>query len=256
MNTAKKTLMAAGAGTFVLGLALVGLGQTQGDNPEDFPEFNKKPGISVAETPPANTGVGPGEVEVNGDEVKNLREKRSDVVADFCRNSPLKPGEGEKNKGDTCVSYPIGEVAKNPVRVAIPDAPSVVDAGKSFTVSVKVEDKFGPLDLNAFTADASGKAGNTFLEHPGQLDKDGRPFAHAHLGVTTLSEKNGLPGESYDAAFSGVQGVKGDLTATVGELKPGFYRADVYVSQPGHLALPTAVATNVQAFASFSFQVK
>ena len=76
----------------------------------------------------------------------------------------------------------------------------------------------GPLDLNAFTHDKNDKAGDTFLEHPGELDKAGRPLLHCHLGVTTLSEKNGLPGESYDAAFLGVQGVKGDLHAKISGL--------------------------------------
>lgn len=262
MGSVKKTVVAASVGTLALGGVLVGIGQTSPDNAKDFPEFNKNPGISVNDLKADDEkkddpkkASSPSTVDVSGDEVKNIREDRSNLVADYCRESSLKPGEGEKDKGNTCVSYPIGEVSKNPVRVAIPNAPTVVPVGKDFTLEVKVEDRFGPLDLNAFTFDKSGKAGDTFLEHPGQLDKDGRPLLHCHLGVSTLAEKNGLPGESYDAAFSGVQGLKGNLEAKVSGLDAGFYRGDVYCSQPGHAPLPTALATNVQAFASFNFQV-
>lgn len=258
MGKGKKTALVAGAAAVVMGGALVGLGQTTNDA-KDVPDFNKNTGVSVQDVvggkKEEKKQVAPGTVDVNGTKVDNVRETRSDLIADYCRNSKLPAGEGKGNKGGTCVSYPIGEVAKNPVRVAVPDAPSVVPVGQPFQVSVKVEDRFGPLDLNAFTHDENNKAGDTFLEHPGELDKDGRPLLHCHLGVTTLAEKNGLPGESYDAAFSGVQGVKGDLSAKVGGLEAGFYRADVYCSQPGHAPLTTAVATNVQAFTSFNFQV-
>ncbi len=264
MGKAKKTAVIAGASTLVLGGVLVGLGQVSGDSASDFPDFNKNPGLSVndlkgddgkkAEAAAKSSGD-QADVTVNGDKVDNLVEERSDLLADYCRNSKLKAGEGKDNKGNTCVSFPIGEVAKNPVRVAVPNAPSVIPVGKDLDLKIIVEDRDGPLDLNAFTHDENDKAGDTFLEHPGELDKDGRPLLHCHLGVSTLAEKNGLPGETYDAAFSGVQGVKGDLSAKVSGLDAGFYRADVYCSQPGHLALPTAKANNVQAFTSFNFQV-
>lgn len=260
MKKVKKAVVAAGVGTLALGGVLVGLGQTT-DAPS--PAFNEKPGITV------NDALGKdkqevkkdekksgdkAEVDVVGDEVKNLRENRSDIIADYCRQSDLPAGEGKGNKGGTCVSYPIGEVQKNPVRVAFVDPPGVVGAGKEFELKVRVEDRFGALDLNAFTHDENDKAGDTFLEHPGELDKDGRPLAHAHIGVTTLDD-DGFPGENYDAAFSGLQGVKGDLSAKIAGLEPGKYRVDVYVGQPGHAPLPTALATQVQAFASIQIQV-
>lgn len=196
-----------------------------------------------------------GEIKLDGTAVDNIRPDRNTLVADFCRNSKLPAGEGKEDKGGTCVSQPIGEVAKNPVRISIPNAPTVVSVGQAINLDIRIEDRFGPIDLNAFTHDENNKAGDTFLESPGELDKDGRPLAHCHLGVTTLTEKNGLPGESYDAAFKGVQGFKGDVHATIDGLNVGFYRADVYCSEPGHASLPTAKATNVQAFASFNFQV-
>jgi hypothetical protein len=77
---------------------------------------------------------------------------------------------------------------------------------------------------------------------------------HCHLGVTTLSG-DGLPGEDYDAAFSGVQGFEGNVSAKISGLEKGEYRGDVYCSQPGHLGLPTAKATQVQAFDTFKFKV-
>lgn len=197
------------------------------------------------------------DIKVEGDKVDNLRTDVAKNPAAFCKSSDLPAGEGKGDKGGTCLSIPIGEIPKNPILVAIPNAPEVVAEGKAFELKVQIEDKFGPLDLNAFTFDDSGKAGITFLEHPGELDNDGRPLLHAHLGVATLKEKNGLPvSAKYDAAFSGVQGVKGDLTAKVGGLKAGFYRADVYTGQPGHAPYPTAKADNVQGFASFYFEVK
>lgn len=262
MGRSKKVAVAAGVGTLMLGGVLVGLGQT---SEAPTPAFNENPGISVndlkKQADEAKKAADPkkagdqADISVDADEVKNLTEDRSRLIADYCRNSNLPAGEGKDNKGGTCVSFPVGEVAKNPVRVAITNPPGVVPAGREFTLNVLIEDRNGPLDLNAFTKDESGKAGDTFLEHPGLLDKDGRPFIHAHLGITTLSGKHGLPGESYDVAFKGLQGVKGDIKATIEGLEPGFYRADVYVGQPGHAPLPTAVATNVQAFTSIEFQV-
>ncbi len=261
MNKGRKTALAVGGTGLLVGAVLVGIGQTS----NDVPAFNEgDSGVSLEsitgkkEAPkaaPKDPKSPVGDIDINGDDVKNLRENRSSLIADYCRNSKLPAGEGKSNKGGTCVSFPVGEVAKNPVRVAIPNAPSVVQTGKDIDLKIIIEDRFGPIDLNAFTHDENEKAGDTFLEHPGELDKAGRPLIHAHLGVTTLSEKNGLPGESYDAAFSGVQGVKGNLTAKISGLDPGFYRADVYVGQPGHAPLTTAVANNVQAFASFNFQV-
>jgi hypothetical protein len=199
----------------------------------------------------------PADVKVEGDEVKNLRtDANSD--RDFCKKSRLRAGEGKADKGGTCLSVPIGEVAKNPVKVAVENAPVEIGAGEAFKIGVKVEDKFGPLDLDGFTFDETGKAGKAFLEGPGELgNQSGRPFLHCHLGITTLQEKGGLPGDKYDAAFSGVQGFKGDdLSVEVGGLNKGFYRGDVYCSQPGHLPLPTAKADFVQAFDSFEFEVK
>lgn len=262
MGKRKKALVVGGVATLVMGGALVGLGQTSNNHSQDFPKFNKGEGVSVNDVTgkkkadPAKPSSGrPGTIDVSGTAVNNTVDKRSDLVADYCRHSGLPAGEGKADKGGTCVSYPIGEVAKNPVRVAIPNAPEVVSVGQDINLKILVEDRNGPLDLNAFTHDDSGKAGDTFLEHPGELDKAGRPELHCHLGVSTLSEKNGLPGETYDAAFLGVQGVKGDVSAKISGLEAGFYRADVYCSSPGHAPLPTATATNVQAFTSFNFQV-
>lgn len=218
---------------------------------KDFQQFN------VAEAPAKeDEKVDPAEVKVEGKEVKNVRtDANSDQ--DFCKKSKLPAGEGKADKGGTCLSVPIGEVAKNPVKVAIDNAPDVVAEGKSFKLGVRVEDKDGALDLDGFTFDETGKAGKAFLEGPGELGNNGRPFMHCHLGVTTLKEKGGLPGDKYDAAFSGVQGFKGnDLSVTVGGLNAGFYRGDVYCSQPGHASLPTAKADFVQAFDSFEFEVK
>lgn len=257
----KKAVIATGLLAALTGATLVGIGQLSPDDPK----FNKadKPGISVEslkekKAAPAkvkSSDERPGKIELNGEGVDNFFQARSGFLADYCRNSNLPAGEKKDNKGGTCVSFPIGEVAKNPVRVAVPNAPSVLSVGQDLDLKILVEDRFGPMDLNAFTHDENDKAGDTFLEHPGKLDERGRPFLHCHLGVTTLPEKNGLPGESYDAAFLGVQGVKGDLKAKVSGLDIGFYRADVYCSQPGHAPLPTATATNVQAFTSFNFQV-
>lgn len=197
------------------------------------------------------------EVEVEGEEVDNLREDKARNAKNFCEDSKLDAGEGKDDKGGTCVSSQIGEIPKNPVLIALPDFPGVVDEGEDFKVDVAIEDKFGPLDLNAFT-NVDGKAADTFLEHPGELDEDGRPLLHAHFGVTTLQESGGLPASNnYDAAFSGVQGVVGEpIEITVEGLPAGFYRADVYAGQPGHAPLATATANQVQAFASAYFEVK
>lgn len=198
------------------------------------------------------------ELEVKGNEVANLREDAAKNAKNFCKSSNLPAGEGKEDKGGTCVSSQLGEIAKNPVLVAMPDFPSVVAEGDKFTVKVQIEDKFGPLDLNAFT-NINGKASTTFLEHPGELDNDGRPLLHAHFGITDLKAAGGLPKTNdYNAAFSGVQGVKGDkgLSVTVDGLKAGFYRADVYAGGPGHAPTPTAKANQVQAFASVYFEVK
>lgn len=198
------------------------------------------------------------EVKVDGNEVDNLREDIAKNAANFCETSVLDAGEGKEDKGGTCVSSQLGEIAKNPVLVAMPGFPDVVAEGKKFKVKIQIEDKFGPLDLNAFT-NIDGKAAETFLEHPGELDNNGRPLLHAHFGVTTLKADKGLPKTNdYDAAFSGVQGVKGDkeLSVTVSGLKAGFYRADVYAGGPGHAPTPTAKANQVQAFSSVYFEVK
>lgn len=267
----RRNFVTAGAAALLLtgGVALTACGYDYGGNEEngrfndgdlkvaaqDTKELNKENAEQKEQK--AKAAEERADVKVEGDEVDNLRTDVAKNPQDFCKNSELPAGEGKDNKGGTCVSIPIGEVAKNPILIAIPNAPEVIAEGKEFDLKVQIEDKFGPLDLNAFTFDDSGKAGVTFLEHPGELDNDGRPLLHAHLGVATLKERNGLPvSNTYDAAFSGVQGVKGDLSAKVQGLKAGFYRADVYAGQPGHAPPPTATADQVQAFASFYFEVK
>lgn len=260
MGKGKKAVVAAGVGTVLLGGALVGLGQLPGNTDADFPAFNENAGLTVnnlgGDDVKKNDDGRPGQIDLKGDKVKNQFSGSNPAISDFCRTSTLPAGEGRNDKGGTCVSYPIGEVAKNSVRVTVTNPPALVNKGEKFTVKIRIEDNKGPLDLNAFTFDESGGAGTTFLESPGKLDKDGRPFAHAHLGITKLEGGlNGLPDADYDAAFKGVQGFKGNVSATIEGLEPGFYRADVYVSQPGHLALPTAKATQVQAFDTFRFEV-
>lgn len=240
------TIVAAGLG---VGL-LVAVQPVSSAN--DFPQFNAAPENKEKQ----DAKNEPAKVEVDGDKVNNLR---TDANPDpnFCEKSSLPAGEGKADKGGTCLSVPIGEVAKNPVKVAILNAPRNVAEGKGFELKVKIEDKDGPLNLDGFTFDETGKAGKAFLEGPGELGKNGRPFLHCHLGITTLKEEGGLPGDKYDAAFSGVQGFKGDdLSVKVGGLNSGFYRGDVYCSQPGHAPLPTAKADFVQAFDSFEFEVK
>lgn len=202
-------------------------------------------GSSTATTPAATV---PGVVTVTGTPVVNLIENAEPPEhSNYCAASTLPPGEGLANKGGTCVSTPLGEIAKHPVRVSV-RVPLFNRAGKAIKFRILVADNLGPLDLNAFTHDANNKAGVTLLEFPGKLQADGRPFLHCHLGVARV-DRNGLPGELYDGAFSGVQGFKGSgLVATVKGLPRGTYRADVYCSEPGHPMLPTALANMVQAF--------
>ncbi len=264
-SRAKKTAVSAVAASAVLGAVLVGLGQTQGDPADDFPIFNEgdvnisaQGGVENGAAPEEekSSDERPGEVKLKGDEVKNLFKDANKDIGDFCRSSNLPAGEGKNNKGGTCVSQPIGEVSKDSVRVTVSNPPALVNKGDAFKINIRVEDKKGPLDLNAFTFDETGGAGTTFLENPGKLDKEGRPLLHCHLGITSLKGGiNGLPGNDYDAAFKGVQGFKGNVQAEVKGLEPGFYRGDVYCSQPGHAPLPTATATQVQAFDTFRFEV-
>jgi hypothetical protein len=206
-------------------------------------------------TAPAPAAVVPGTVTVTGTPVKNLVEEAAPAEnSEYCKTSKLPRGEGLANKGGTCVSTAIGEIAAHPVRVASSPDRFVNRAGKSVRVRISVADNQGPLDLNAFTHDANNKAGVTLHEHPGQLDERGRPLLHCHIGVVKIV--NGFPGETYDAAFSGVQGFRGKgIVAKIDGLPRGSFRADTYCSQPGHPALPTALANQVQAFDSFKFVV-
>jgi hypothetical protein len=208
---------------------------------------------STSTAPPA--AVPPGTVTVTGSPVKNLIEAAEAAEkSDYCAASKLPPGEGLANKGGTCVSTPLGEIAVHPVRVAASTNNFFNRSGKAIKVKILVADNRGPIDLNAFTHDANNKAGVTLHEFPGQLDANGRPFIHCHLGIAKLV--NGFPGELYDGAFSGVQGFKGKgIVATVTGLPRGSYRGDVYCSVPGHAPLPTALANQVQAFDTFDFQV-
>jgi len=201
--------------------------------------------VSPSATAPAP--VVPGTVTVTGSPVKNLIEAAEAAESsNFCKASNLPPGEGKANKGGTCVSTPLGEIAAHPVRVAT-SVPRVNRVGKPVKVKILIADNQGPIDLNAFTHDENGKAGITLHEFPGQLDDNGRPFIHCHLGIAKLV--NGFPGELYDGAFSGVQGFQGKgIVATVTGLPRGSFRADVYCSVPGHAPLPTALANQVQAF--------
>ena len=213
-------------------------------------------GTTGAATPSVTAPAGlPGTVAVTGTPVKNLIEAAEAAESsNYCKASKLPPGEGQANKGGTCVSTPLGEIAKHPVRVAASTRNFVNRSGKAVKVRILVADNQGPIDLNAFTHDANNKAGVTLHEFPGQLDASGRPFIHCHLGIAKLV--NGFPGETYDGAFSGVQGFKGNgIVATVTGLKAGSYRGDVYCSVPGHAPLPTALANQVQAFDTFDFVV-
>lgn len=214
------------------------------------------PSGSVAPTTAAPAAVRPGTVKVvRGTPVENIRQTPADPETSvYCDESDLPAGEGKADKGNTCVSTPLGEVADHPVRVAA-NTSFFHKVNKPVNVKILVADNQGVLDLNAFTFDATGGAGTTLHERPGELDANGRPLLHCHLGVTTLRSLGALPGEDYDAAFSGIQGFKGDLTAQITGLPRGTYRGDVYCSAPGHPILPTSKATEVQAFASFNFKV-
>lgn len=207
-------------------------------------------------TAPPVAAVRPGTVTiVRGTPVENIRQTPADPeTSNYCDDSGLPPGEGLADKGNTCVSTPLGEIADHPVRVTT-QAPLLVRRSAGIKVRIVVADNQGVLDLNAFTFDATGGAGTTLHERPGELDANGRPLLHCHLGVTTLRGFNALPGEDYDAAFSGIQGFKGDVTAKITGLPRGTYRGDVYCSVPGHPQLPTSKATEVQAFDTFDFKV-
>jgi hypothetical protein len=213
-------------------------------------------GATATAPVPTSPAGRPGTVKVvRGTPVPNIRQSAAPAeTSNFCDASDLPAGEGVANKGNTCVSTPIGEVAARPVRVTA-TTNLLATVGKPVKVKILVADNQGVLDLNAFTFDESGAAGKSLHEHPGELNEQGRPLAHCHLGVTTLRGFGALPGEDYDAAFSGIQGFKGDLTAEITGLPRGTYRGDVYCSGPGHPALTTNVATRVQAFDSFDFRV-
>jgi hypothetical protein len=223
--------------------------------PEEDPGAASTESGSASATAPAPAGR-PGTIKVvRGTPVENVRQDAAPPeTSEFCDASDLEPGEGVANKANTCVSTPIGEVAEHPVRVSA-NAKFFNWVHKPVKVKILVADDQGVLDLNAFTFDETGGAGTTLHEHPGELDESGRPLAHCHLGVTTLDRFGALPGEDYDAAFSGIQGFKGDLTAEITGLPKGSYRGDVYCSGPGHPALVTNVATRVQAFDVFEFKV-
>jgi hypothetical protein len=212
-------------------------------------------GSASTTAPPAPAGR-PGTIKVvRGTPIENIRQNAAPPeTSNFCDASDLPAGEGVANKGNTCVSTPLGEVAARPVRVTA-NTRFLNLVRKPVKVKILVADNQGVLDLNAFTFDATGGAGTTLHEHPGELDANGRPLAHCHLGVTTVSRLGALPGEDYDAAFSGIQGFKGDLTAEITGLPRGTYRGDVFCSVPGHPILPTNVATRVQAFDTFDFRV-
>jgi hypothetical protein len=214
------------------------------------------PAVPLVTTAPPAAGARPGTVTiVRGTPVANIRQTPADrETSNYCDASDLPAGEGKADKGNTCVSTPIGEIADHPVRVTT-RAPFLVRKSAGIRVRIVVADNQGILDLNAFTFDATGGAGTTLHERPGELDANGRPLLHCHLGVTTLRSFNALPGEDYDAAFSGIQGFKGDVTAKITGLPRGTYRGDVYCSVPGHPQLPTSKATEVQAFDTFDFQV-
>lgn len=211
---------------------------------------------SETATTPAPAPARPGTIKVvRGTPVDNIRQDAAPPeTSAFCDESDLPPGEGAADKGNTCVSTPLGEVADHPVRVAA-NTRFFQRTDKPVKVNILVADNQGVLDLNAFTFDQTGGAGVTLHERPAELDENGRPLLHCHLGVTTLSGFGALPGEDYDAAFSGIQGFKGDLTAEITGLPRGTYRGDVYCSAPGHPMLPTSKATEVQAFDTFDFKV-
>lgn len=210
-----------------------------------------------ATTAPPAASARPGTITiVRGTPVENLVKDAAPAErSEFCDQSSLPAGEGRADKGGTCVSTPLGEIAKHPVRVATQPDKLIVRKGSALKVRVVVADNQGVLDLNAFTFDATGGAGVTLHEHPAQLNSQGRPLLHCHMGITTVRALGALPGEDYDAAFLGLQGFKGDLTAKITGLPRGAYRGDVYCSGPGHPMLATAKATQVQAFDTFDFVV-
>lgn len=213
-----------------------------------------KAGTDKPVTPPA-PGTRPGTVTIVGDPVENIRANPAPAEKSaYCAASSLPAGEGVANKGGTCVSTPLGEIAVHPVRVTA-NAPGRVTVGQALNVRIRVADNQGILDLNAFTKDATGGAGTTFLERAGELDASGRPLLHCHIGLAKVASPGALPPEDNDAAFSGVQGVRGDLTAKITGLPRGFYTGSVWCSQPGHPILPTAVASRVQAIDTFDVQV-
>lgn len=225
-----------------------------GTAPETASGTATAPSTGAATTAPAATR--PGTIKVIGTPVANLRtDAAPPETSNFCDQSDLPAGEGKADKGNTCVSTPLGEVADHPVRVAANVRSFFNLKGGKVKVKVLVADNQGVLDLNAFTFDQTGGAGVTLHERPAELQDNGRPLLHCHLGVTTLRASGALPGEDYDAAFSGLQGFKGDLTAEITGLPRGTYRGDVYCSGPGHPMLPTSKATEVQAFDTFEFKV-
>ncbi|MPZ89719.1 MAG: hypothetical protein GEU81_17020 [Nitriliruptorales bacterium] len=202
---------------------------------------------------PATSEPSAGSIALAGNEVDNIRP--DPVNPSICEDSSLPNGAGLADKSGTCVPTQLGEVAPNPVRVTVRNPPDVVAEGDDFTMNILVADRDGGLDLNAFTFDASGGAGVTFLEQGGELDENARPLMHCHLGVAGLEGPNALPGETFDAAFLGLQGVNGDFEATVSGLPAGFYRGVIYCSGPGHAALSTGEATDMQAVQTFDFEV-
>ena len=235
-----------------------GLSATAGDSPATGSAggAHAVPAHDEHTQAPGTPGTPPGTVAIiQGTPVDNLVETAAPPEkSNYCAASRLPPGEGLANKGNTCVSTPLGEIAAHPVRVTAVPRHFFNLTGQVVKVKILVEDNQGVLDLNAFTHDANNKAGVTLHEHGGQLDAAGRPLLHCHLGVASTAFIGALPGETYDAAFSGVQGFKGDLTASITGLPRGTYRGDVYCSVPGHPQLPTALANQVQAFDTFDFR--
>lgn len=235
------------------GSAASGSGQASEHDHGDTATPSGSTGAATTAPPAA---VRPGTVKVVGTPVANLRtDAAPPETSNFCDQSDLPSGEGKADKGNTCVSTPLGEVADHPVRVAANPRSFFNVKGGKVKVRVQVADNLGILDLNAFTFDQTGGAGVTLHERPAELQDNGRPLLHCHIGITTVKNVGALPGEDYDAAFSGLQGFKGDLTAEITGLPRGTYRGDVYCSGPGHPMLPTSKATEVQAFDTFDFKV-
>jgi hypothetical protein len=218
---------------------------TSDDGTDDEDETPTPPVTSVRSRP--------GSIVLAGNPVDNIRP--DPLTPNICEDSSLPNGAGQGDKSGTCVPTQLGEVAPNPVRVTVRNPPQVVAEGEEFTLGILIADRDGGLDLNAFTFDSTGGAGVTFLEQGGELDENGRPLMHCHLGVATLPEPNGLPGETFDAAFLGLQGVEGDFTATISGVPAGVYRGVIYCSGPGHAPLATGQATDMQAIQTFDFEV-